>query len=272
MARDIEGYIYLLASDILVCMNKRLIIGNWKMNPSTLDEAKRIIRSMRIVATKLEHTQVVACPPYLYISNCISKKSNSVSIGSQTVSIQEGGAHTGEISPAMLKDIGVQYVIVGHSEQRASGDSDEIVSKRIIATVEAGMKAVVCIGENVRDEQGVYLDTLKDQIKRTFAGIQSKYARDIIIVYEPVWAIGAKEAMAPEQVYETSLFVKKVFSDIFSQESAMKVKVLYGGSVNFRNAGDIIRIGKVDGLLVGRESVNIPGLKELLKAVDVVVL
>ena len=253
-------------------MNKRLIIGNWKMNPSTLGEAKRIIRSTRTVASQLEHTDVVACPPYLYISNCIPKKSDVVSVGSQAVSIHEGGAHTGEVSSTMLKDMGVQYVIVGHSEQRAAGESNETVSKRIIATVEAGMTAVVCVGESARDEHGAYLDILKDQIKQTFAGVQSKYAKDIVVAYEPVWAIGAKEAMAPEQVYETSLFVKKVFSDIFSQESAMKVKVLYGGSVNFRNAGDIIRVGKVDGLLVGRESVNIPGFKELLKAVDGITL
>ncbi len=272
MARDIGDTIYYQASGILGAMSKRLIIGNWKMNPPTLAEAKRIIRSTRTVAAILEHTDVVACPPYTYISSCISKKSHIVSIGSQAVSIHGGGAHTGEVSAGMLNDMGVQYVILGHSEQRAAGETDEIISKRIIATLEAGMIAVVCVGEKVRDEQGAYLDILKDQIKHTFAGVPSKYAKNVVIAYEPVWAIGAQEAMIPEQVYETSLFVKKVFSDIFSQESAMKVKVLYGGSVNFRNAGDIIRVGKVDGLLVGRESVNIPGFKELLKAVDVVVL
>ena len=249
-------------------MSKHLIIGNWKMNPPTLAEAKRIIRSTRTVAIGLSNTEVVACPPYVYISSGISKKSNILGLGSQTVSIHEAGAHTGEVSAGMLNDMGVQYVILGHSEQRAAAETDDMVSKRIVATLEAGLIAVVCVGEKVRDEQGAYLDALKDQIKNTFAGVQSKYAKNVIIAYEPVWAIGAKEAMVPEQIYETSLFVKKVFSDIFSQESAMKVKVLYGGSVNFRNAGDIISIGKVDGLLVGRESVNIPGFKELLKAVD----
>ena len=252
-------------------MNTYIVIGNWKMNPSTSAEAKRIIRSARTVATTLERTTVVACPPFVYISTCLSKKATSVAVGAQSVSFHDQGAHTGEVSADMLRDMGVTHVIVGHSEQRAAGETDEIVSKRTQAVLKAGLTAVVCVGEAVRDAEGVYLETLKNQIKNTFAGVPSNQAKNIIIAYEPVWAIGAKEAMVPEQIYEMSLFVKKTFADIFSQESAMKTQVLYGGSVNFRNAGDIIRVGKVDGLLVGRESINPPGFKELLKAVDAVV-
>ena len=245
-----------------------LIIGNWKMNPETRAEAQRIIRATRRVARTLTHTHVVACPPALYISICVSKKQDSVAVGTQLVSTYEGGAHTGEYSGRMLVDSGVTYAIIGHSEQRAAGETDATVAARINSALNAGLIPVVCIGETTRDEEGVYLETLKNQIKHSFEGILAKRATDIILAYEPVWAIGAAEAMGPEQIYETSLFIKKVFSDIFSQESAMKVQVLYGGSVNFRNAGDIIRVGKVDGLLVGRESVNIPGFKALLNAVD----
>jgi triosephosphate isomerase len=168
----------------------------------------------------------------------------------------------------MLSSMGVEYVIAGHSEERARGDSDEIVSKRIARILETRMTAVVCVGEKARDESGAHFDFIRDEIKATFSGIPANKAKSIIIAYEPIWAIGAQEAMAPEQIYEMSLFVKKVFADVFGQEAAMKVKVLYGGSVNFRNAADIIGIGKVDGLLVGRESVNMPGFTELLKAVD----
>ena len=231
-------------------MSKTLIVGNWKMNPSTLDDAKRIIKKTRRVAGNLKNTEVVACPPFVFIPVAISKRDpNTLKIGAQTVSSEDGGAHTGEVSVTMLRDIGVKYVIAGHSE-------------------EVGMNAILCIGEKVRDEGGAYLDTLKEQIKNSLANIPQNKARNIVLAYEPVWAIGAKEAMKPEQVYEMSLFVKKVFSDVFSQDQAMKVSVLYGGAVNFRNAAEIVRTGQVDGLLIGRESVNLPGFIELLKEVD----
>ncbi|MEN9524190.1 MAG: hypothetical protein RL536_259 [Candidatus Parcubacteria bacterium] len=248
---------------------KKLVIGNWKMNPATLEDAKKIIRRTRLVAKRLKHTEVIACPPFTYIESSISRRDpNTLKIGAQTVSYQNSGAHTGEVSASMLRDLGVKYVIVGHSEEREKVDTDEMVSHRLKAVVETGMYAVLCVGEKVRDEGGMYLETLKEQIKKSLAGVSGHLAKNIIIAYEPVWAIGAKEAMNPEQVYEMSLFVKKVFSDVFSQDQAMKVMVLYGGSVNFRNAYDIIKTGQVDGLLVGRESVNMPGFVELLKAVD----
>jgi triosephosphate isomerase len=252
-------------------MSKKLIIGNWKMNPASLDEAKTIIRKVRAAASKLQNTNVVACPPYVFIPAAISTRDpDTLEAGAQTVSFEEGGPHTGEVSAAMLKNLGVRYVIVGHSEERAAGDTDEMVSKRVKAVLEAGMKAVLCVGEKVHDEGGAYLDILKDQIKNSLANVPSNLAKNIVVAYEPVWAIGAKEPMSSAQIYEASLFVKKVFSDVFSQNQAMKTAVLYGGSVNFRNAHEIITIGKVDGLLVGRESVNVPGFVELLKAVDAI--
>ncbi len=248
---------------------KKLVIGNWKMNPSTLDEAKKIIKKTRRIAGRLQHTEVIACPPLVFVFAVISKRDpNTLKIGAQTVSYEEDGPHTGEVSAVMLSDIGVKYVIAGHSEERKNGDTDKIVSRRVKAIVDSGMRAVVCVGEEMRDEGGKYLEILKDQIRNSLAGIPQSRAKNIILAYEPVWAIGAKEAMRPDQIYEMSIFVKKIFSDIFSQDQAMKVVVLYGGSVNFRNAVDIIKTGKVDGLLVGRESVNLPGFIELLKAVD----
>jgi triosephosphate isomerase (TIM) len=249
---------------------RRLIVGNWKMNPPTIAEAKKIIRMTRRAAAGLTQTDVVACPPFVFIPAVISKKDTLVAVGSQTVSFDEAGPHTGEVSVPMLKDVGAQYVIVGHSEIRAAGDTDAMVSRRIQAVLSGGLKAIVCVGETVRDEGGAYLETLKNQIKDSFADVPKSQVRNIILAYEPVWAIGAKEAMNPTQVYETSLFVRKTFSDLFGHDPAMRVTVLYGGAVNFRNAADIISIGQVDGLLVGRESVNMSGFPDLLKAVDAV--
>ena len=241
------------------------------MNPATLDEAKEIAQKTRRVAAGLTHTTVVACPPFVFIQAAISKSDpDTLKLGAQTVSYEEAGPHTSEVSAAMLKDMGVKYVITGHSEERARGDTDDVVSKRVRAIVEAGLFAVLCVGERERDEGGVYLEQLKQQIKGSLADIPTTKAKNIILAYEPVWAIGAKEALAPEQVREMGIFVRKVFSDVFSADQALKATVLYGGSVNFRNASDIIKIGQVDGLLVGRESVNMPGFTELLKAVDAI--
>ncbi|MEK7641827.1 MAG: triose-phosphate isomerase [Patescibacteria group bacterium] len=248
---------------------KKLVIGNWKMNPATFDEAKVIAQKSRRLAAGLSHTEVVACPPFVFLGAVISERDpDTLKVGAQSVSYEEGGPHTGEVGAIMLKDMGVKYVIAGHSEERARGDTDESVSKRVKAIVEAGMEAVLCVGEKERDENGAYLDGLKEQIKNSLANVPANKAKNIILAYEPVWAIGAKEAMAPEQVYEMALFVRKVFSDVFNADQALKATVLYGGSVNFRNAADIIKTGQVDGLLVGRESVNMPGFTELLKAVD----
>lgn len=248
---------------------KKLIVGNWKMNPETLEEAKVIVKKARNVAKKLSHTEVVVCPPTIFISSCVSKwDKKSISIGAQDVSIEDGGAHTGEVGARMLTDVGVSYVIVGHSERRKSGEKDGVVSQKALKALDAGMYAILCVGEEKRDESGTHYDVVRDQIKNSLAGIPSKYAKNIVVAYEPVWAIGAQEPMNPKEICEMAIFVRKVFSDVFSQDSAMKVRVLYGGAVNFRNAAEIIQASQVDGLLVGRESVNMPGFKELLKAVD----
>ncbi len=241
------------------------------MNPMTIDEAQKIARKIKRTAPILVSTETVIAPPYPFIISCGSKKSiKNFHLGSQSVSIEiNSGPFTGEVSASILKDVGVEYVIIGHSEQRARGESDVTVSKKALAVLTAGLSPIICVGEIVRDDAGAYLDTLKNQIKTSLEGIEQKFSADIILAYEPVWAIGAQEAMKNEDIHESSIFVKKVFSDIFGPEAGLKVKVLYGGSVNYRNAPDIISIGKVDGLLVGRESVNAPGFVELLKAVDV---
>ncbi len=253
--------------------NKKIVVGNWKMNPGTVDEAKRIARKTRRAASKLEHTDAVVCPPFPFILAAASRKKYlHYHLGAQSASFETGGAHTGEVSANVLRDIGVEYVIVGHSETRREGanigDTDETVSNRVIAVLEAGMKAILCVGEKNRDESGAHFDFVKDQMRKSLADVPKLRSQDVILAYEPVWAIGAKESMKPEDICEMAIFVKKIFSDIFGNDSAQKVQVLYGGSVNFHNAADIMKIGQVDGLLVGRESLNAVGFVELLKAVD----
>lgn len=249
--------------------NTKLIVGNWKMNPATLKEAKAIATKTRAVASVLKNVDVVACPPLPYVAACGSKKKpDALHLGAQTVSEYEGGAHTGDVSVGMLRDLGVEYVIAGHSEEREAGMTDDKVNRQISAILAADLTAIVCVGEKIHDENGAHLDFLTKQMNQTFAGIPASKAKKIVVAYEPIWAIGAKQAMSPEEIYEMSLFIKKVFADLFGRDIGVKVKVLYGGSVNSLNAAEIIKIGKVDGLLVGRESISAKGFPELLKAVD----
>jgi len=250
-------------------MKKKIIVGNWKMNPTTLDEAKRIYKSTKTIASKLKNVSVIACPPSLYVSTFLKNKNDSsLSIGVQNAYSEAQGSFTGEISPLMLKDLGVKYAIIGHSERRVRGETDEMVAKKVDILLDSGIKVILCVGEKERHEDGSHLDFIKNQIKCSLDKVSSKNIGNLLVAYEPVWAIGAKEAMDAPGIYEMSLFIKKVLSDLYGHENAILTPVLYGGSVNFRNASEIFITGKVDGLLVGRESVNPPGFTELLKAVD----
>lgn len=247
---------------------RRYVMGNWKMNPQLPAEAKRIVDEVKKAAKKLTRTDIVLLPPFVFLNQCLGKGENIYSVGGQNVYYEESGSYTGEISADMIKNLGCDYVLLGHSERRSMGETDEVIAKKLASALRSGLTSIVCVGEKERDSQGAYLEPLREQIQRSLDGIARKDLKKLVIAYEPVWAIGAKEAMTPALIYEMTIFIKKVLSDLFDQEDAVKVPILYGGSVNFRNAGEIMSQGQVDGLLVGRESINPPGFVELLKVVD----
>ncbi len=253
--------------------SKILLVGNWKMNPSRIVDARNIIAEYKKISLKLERTSIVACPPFVYISVAMPVKNRQknparISIGAQDVSFESEGAFTGEVSTKMLRDMGVSYVIIGHSERRRAGETDEVVSKKAAAAASSGLYPIVCIGEAVHDVDGAYLGMIREQLKNSLAGIPKSAFSRVIIAYEPIWAIGAKEAMKPEHIRETAIFIKKTVVDLFGRDAGLELPVIYGGSVNWRNASDIVREGGIQGFLVGRESVNVPGFVELAKAVD----
>jgi triosephosphate isomerase (TIM) len=247
---------------------KYIIAGNWKMNPQTVEEAKRIATQVKKVALKTKKIETVACPPFVY-SNLI-KIDDGFSLGAQDVYFEQAGSFTGEVSAEMLKSIGAKYVIVGHAERRKMGDTDEIVAQKLNAAVGAGVQPILCVGEKERDQNGDYLGVLKNQIITSLGKLARKDVKQLVVAYEPLWAIGATSAMTPADVRETALFIKKVLSDTYGQEYALQVKILYGGSVTFKNAKDIVALGQVDGLLVGRESVNPEGFNLILKEIDAI--
>lgn len=249
--------------------HQKIIVGNWKMNPNSTEEARRIFLSVKRQAIKAKNIFTIICPPFTYLQQCRKLYvGDYMAIGGQNLSNEYSGSFTGEISADMLKSVGAEYCIIGHSERRIIGETDEIVALKSHTALKAGLKVILCIGEKERDVQVAYLDFLKNQIKQSLHRVERRYIKDIIVAYEPIWAIGAKKAMTSADIYEMTIFIKKTLSDIYGQEEAIKTKVLYGGAVTFRNAKDIILEGKVDGLLVGHESVNQDGFKGIIKAVN----
>lgn len=245
---------------------KTYIVGNWKMNPSNREDAKTLFSKTNLVASKSKKVTVVACPPYPFVSLFSTRNKPAVRLGAQDIFYEQEGSFTGEVSAKQLVSVGVEYVIIGHSERRAMGDTDEIIAKKLRVALEAGLKVVLCIGENGRDGHGHYLSFVKDQVLSIFKNISKKYISNVIIAYEPVWAVGKRyeSALKPSDIHEMSLYIKKILSQIYDKDDAMKVPVLYGGSVNFENAEPILFDGEVSGLLIGRQSLDIEGLSKII--------
>jgi len=252
---------------------KKIVVANWKMNPQTAEAARAIFLGIRRVAEKLKRTEVVVCPPFVYI-HALSKlvSSPKIKIGGQDVFWETSGSFTGEISSSMLSSAEVGYVIVGHSERRAIGETNEMVSKKVLAALREGLKVILCIGEKTRDNQGDYLAFLKDQMLASLSGVQKRHLLDLIVAYEPVWAIGKSEqdALSGSGMHEMVIFIRKILSDVYGRDFAAGVPVLYGGSVAPSNTENIVREGMVDGLLVGRQSLEPKSFSEILNIVDLV--
>lgn len=242
------------------------------MNPSSSKEAERILKGIKSSSVKLKKTQVVVCPPFIYLNDLrkIASGSANLSLGVQNAFWEIGGAFTGEVSPEMIKNSGGSHVILGHSERRALGETDEMVSKKATACLKTGLKIIVCIGEKVRDEHGDYLIFLRDEIRASLNKVKKIFLKNVIIAYEPIWAIGKKDkdAMNPEDIQQTAIYIKKILTEIYDQKSAFATPILYGGSVGGKNTGDIIKKGEVDGLLVGHQSLKPENFGEILKSAE----
>lgn len=238
---------------------QNLIVANWKLNPTTQKEAKEIFDAIREGAKGLK-SEVVVCPPsvYLYAS---AFGEGIISMGAQNTYFEEKGAFTGEISPAMIKDLGVEYVIIGHSERRKYfGESDETINKKIKASLNAGLKVIFCIGETAEErEAGNKNKVLETQIKNGLDGVGD--LKDVNIAYEPVWAIGTGNNCGVDEAKEALEFIKKnVKSDL--------TRILYGGSVKSENSGSYIKDAGYNGLLVGGASLKADEFTKIIKSAE----
>lgn len=249
---------------------KKIVIGNWKMNPAAFEEGKTLIAGIKKQLAKKKGGKIaslVICPPNLYLRD-VAKLLEKTKImpGVQDVaSFENVGSKTGSVSAVMARNSGAKYAVIGHSERRAAGETDLDVNKKTLLAIAAKMTAVVCVGESSRDASGDYLEFIRAQVQAALEKVEKKDLSEVIIAYEPVWAIGAKEAMTPHDLHQMSLYIRKVLIEIFGADWGPNIPVLYGGSVTPLNALGIVRDGAVDGLLVGRDSLSAENFVEIAR-------
>ncbi len=244
-----------------------VVAGNWKLNPATLPAAKQLFSAIKAgVAHHHLRPNIIVAPPMLFITE-LAKANNSkkLKLAAQTVFFTDSGAHTGEVSMPMLKSVGVNTAIIGHSERRARGESDEDINYAVLATLKADGTAIVCVGEKKRDRDGNYLTLIENQLRVALINVTAAKLKQVIIAYEPIWAIGTGDTATPKDAYEMKIFIKKILSDLYKRNVAAGVRVLYGGSVKADNASELLSLGQVDGFLIGGASLK---AKEFLSIIN----
>lgn len=237
-------------------MRRYVIAGNWKMN-FTPSEATAFINEIKPLVEGKNNCDIIFCAPFVTIASAMeAAKGSNIKIGAQNVHFEEKGAFTGEISAKMLKEIGVEYVIIGHSERRQYfGETDHTVNLRTKAALAAGLKVILCLGE-VKEERlaGITDEVVGMQTKLDLAGISAEELKNVIIAYEPVWAIGTGLTATPEQADETCGVIRDVVAQLYGREVAEELIIQYGGSMNDKNAAELLSKVNVDGGLIGGAS------------------
>jgi triosephosphate isomerase (TIM) len=239
-------------------MAKSILVANWKNNPDSVSSAENIVRGLAKKSALFKKLNLYIAPPVVYLEVVTGRKGSFAQLGIQDLATATRPTETGSLTVPMIKNLGVRLAILGHSERRALGESDENVRDKVKLALRSSITPLVCVGEKVRDDDGNHLELLKQQIKHSLEGIKREEARKIMLAYEPVWAIGteAKGAITPEDLAESLIFIKKILSDIFGREVGSKIPILYGGSVDAVSAELLASVQGVRGFLVGRASLD----------------
>lgn len=242
---------------------KPLIIANWKCNPTNQNEANEIFDSIKKGVKSLKNIEIVICPPFIYLPLL-----KSLILGAQNCFWEEKGAYTGEISPIMLKNLGIDYVIIGHSERRKYfRETDEEINKKIKKALAVGIKPILCVGETIEEkEQGKKSQVLTVQIEGALNKVSREEMKNIAIAYEPVWAIGTGNNCSVDETMSSVLSIRQVISRFYNREVADHVRILYGGSVNGENSGPYIKESGANGLLVGGASLKPDDFVRIVKS------
>lgn len=248
-------------------MRKTVIAGNWKMN-NTPSQALKLIEELKPLV-KDATCDVVVCVPYVDLLMVIAAcKDTNIKVGAQNLHFEPKGAYTGEVSADMLKEIGVQYVVIGHSERREYfGETDETVNKKVHAALNAGITPILCCGESLSQrEDGVTGEWVRSQIKIALKGITAAQVKDIIIAYEPIWAIGTGKTATADQADEVCGIIRQVLSELYDADTAEGVTIQYGGSMNAGNCAELLSKYHVDGGLIGGASLKAPDFSTIVAA------
>lgn len=245
---------------------KKYIIANWKMNPQTKEEALRLING--VVARRFsENIKIIVAPPFIYLDLIKKSLKKEISLAAQDMSWAERGAYTGEISGLMLKNVGCDYALIGHSERRYKiGETDEMINLKLKAALKAGLRPILAVGEKEQNDDIVKV--LKSQIASALDGIKMLETDRLILAYEPVWAIGTGISDTPDHALSAALLIRKIIGGLYTSDFTADLPVLYGGSVDSKNAADFIAQPGIDGALVGGASIEIDNFIKIIKSAE----
>lgn len=246
---------------------KLIIAGNWKMN-KTVAEAIDLVHGLKRELGAVKEVDIVVCPPFTALSD-VSREilDSNIRLGAQNMSEQTGGAYTGEVAAAMLKEFSVRYVILGHSERRQyQREDDALIARKALAAHAASLKPIVCVGETLEEREGGRMEQVVGaQLKGSLAGLSKEQMEDTILAYEPVWAIGTGRNATPAQAQEVHAFIRKTLVTLFDEAVAKRVRIQYGGSVKPANARELMGQPDVDGALVGGAALEVRSFSDIIK-------
>lgn len=238
-------------------MRKKIIAGNWKMN-MTPSEAVKLVDTLKPLVDNPDVDVVFCVPAIDIIPVAEAAKGSNIQVGAENMYFEDKGAYTGEISPAMLTDVGIKYVVLGHSERREYfAETNETVNKKMLKAFEHGITPIMCCGESLEQrEQGVTMDFIRQQVKVGFQNVTAEQAKTAVIAYEPIWAIGTGKTATTEQAQEVCKGIRACIAEIYDQATAEAIRIQYGGSVNAETAPELFAQPDIDGGLVGGASLK----------------
>lgn len=253
-------------------MQKRspIVIGNWKMNPSSLTQAKQIFLDIKKGLGRKSYTTTIAIAPPAPFLEAVHKLNvrDTFQMWAQNIAPYATGAHTGSVSLAMVLSVGATGVIIGHSERRAAGETDVDIAEQIQLALKQNVPVTVCVGETSRDSEGQFYSFLEEQIAAVLAVVPKRKLNLLTFAYEPIWAIGSGKAATPADVQEMKLYIQKCLVDTCGRAAMAKVAIIYGGSVNKKNADTLIRESDVDGFLIGGASLRASEFVSIINSVE----